>query len=147
MTGSLVRDVLRLMGSGAGRTESLRVGIDVVSVADFATLLARPGGADFVVSSFTEPERDFCSRRTDRLAVRWAAKEAVAKAIGTGFRGLRPMDINVVHHADGHSTVAPTDGSSWPHDAGRWEWSISLCHEGDAAIAIALGVVSGGGGA
>lgn len=143
----LVEDVLRAIGNGAGGEEFLRIGIDVVSVADFATLMARPGGADFVANSFTESERDFCAERAARLAVRWAAKEAVAKAVGTGFRGLRPLDINVVHHPDGHPSVAPTNGSSWPDDADRWMWSISLCHEGDAAIAIAVGIINGGGGA
>ncbi|NMF28838.1 4'-phosphopantetheinyl transferase superfamily protein [Cellulosimicrobium aquatile] len=144
MTGSLVEDVLRAVGSGAGLAGGVRVGIDVVSIQDLARLIAGPGGATFVENSFTPSEQDYCFARPDRLAVRWAAKEAVAKAIGTGFRALRPSDIEVTHHADGRPTVAPSLAATWPNSAHEWAWSLSLCHEGDAATAIAVGIIQRG---
>jgi hypothetical protein len=58
--------------------------------------------------------------RPERLAARWAAKEAVAKAIGTGFRGLRPRQIEIVHHPWGEPTVDQLSATDpWPDGAGR----------------------------
>jgi len=138
----LVRDVLAAV-SAADTCDfgAARVGIDVVSVAWFARTLETTGGRAMALAAFTEAERHYCSGRPDRFAVRWAAKEAVAKAIGTGFRGLRAGDIEVLHHPDGRPALAPAPGSTWPHEAHTWQWSLSLCHEGDAAVALAVALV------
>jgi len=145
MTSALIDDVLSAIGTRTVASGPVRIGIDLVSVSDFEKLLSGPGGRDFVTRSFTDSERSFCAGRTERLAVRWAAKEAVAKAIGTGFRGLRPLDVEVVHHPDGRPTIAKGADNSWPSDAESWQWSVSLSHEGEAAIAIAVGLIYEGG--
>ena len=144
----LVDDVLRAIGGGVGSGELLRVGIDAVSVTEFATSMARPGGADFVENSFTESEKRTSALngpRDSRSA--GLQRRQSPRPSAQAFGAFDHSDINVVHHPDGHPSVAPTDGSSWPDDADRWMWLISLCHEGDAAIAIAVGIINGGGGA
>jgi holo-[acyl-carrier protein] synthase len=114
------------------------VGIDITSVGWFARVLPTRAGQAMTRSCFTTAERDYCAGRPDRYAARWAGKEAVAKAIGTGFRGgLRPGHIEVLHRPDGRPIVA-APGTGWPNDAHRWRWAISLSHENDAAVAIAI---------
>ncbi len=141
----LLAGVMAGLSLDRASTRFARVGIDVVSVAWFARQLAGhlAGTAPIEQSAFTSAERNYCSGRPERYAARWAAKEAVAKAIGTGFRhGLRPADIEVHHHPEGRPLLSPADGSTWPEAAHRWHWSLSLCHEEDAAIAIAIAILA-----
>jgi holo-[acyl-carrier protein] synthase len=135
----LARDVHALLaGLGAGRPGSLRVGADVTSVAWFSRLLTRRAGQAMTRRAFTPAEQEYCAGRPERYAVRWAAKEAVAKAVGTGFRGLRPADIEIGRLPDGRPVVTAADGAAWPDGAHTWPWALSLCHENDAALAIAI---------
>ncbi len=114
------------------------VGIDVVDVERFARiLLRRPGLADRL---FTEGER----RHTPAsLAARFAAKEAVAKALGAPI-GLAWHDCEVVTTESGRpvlelrGTVAAAAAA-----AGIRTWHVSLSH--DAGIASAVVVAEGEG--
>lgn len=143
MTGAaparLMQDVLdAVAGLGLASAGAVHIGVDVVSVSAFSHLLTTAGGKAMARTAFTEAEREYAAGRPERLAARWAAKEAAAKAIGTGFRALQPGDIEVLHHPDGHASLAPADGGTWPRDAHTWTWSLTLCHEGDAALAFAI---------
>lgn len=124
--------------SGPG---TIAIGIDVVSVEWMARHLTTRAGQALVATRFSPDERLYCDGRPERLAGRWAAKEAVAKAVGTGFRaGLRPLDIEIQHHELGQPLVAPFGGATWPHDAHTWPWNVTICHEGDAAISMVAAV-------
>jgi holo-[acyl-carrier protein] synthase len=105
-----------------------------------ARQLSGPSGQRFLATRFTSAELADSRGRTDRLAARWAAKEAVAKAIGTGFRGLRPAMIEVVKASDGNPSVQAAGDMAWPHEAQKWKWEISLAHDGNVAIAVAMAV-------
>jgi holo-[acyl-carrier protein] synthase len=147
---SIAADAARLLGQANGCHGPIRVGVDVVSISGFGLTIATKGGAAFVRTRFTEVEQTYCDGRPERLAARWAAKEAIAKAVGTGFRGLRPRQIEIVHQPWGEPTISRVGTESWPNGADGWMWSLSLAHEGDAAIALVLAVadvaVSGEGG-
>jgi holo-[acyl-carrier protein] synthase len=137
---SIAADASRLLEQSLGTHGQVRVGIDVVSISEFGLTMATKGGAAFVRTRFTEAEQAYCEGRPERLAGRWAAKEAVAKAVGTGFRGLRPRQIEIVHQPWGEPTVSRVGNGPWPSGADGWQWSLSLAHEGDAAVAVALAV-------
>lgn len=137
----LAHDVATLLAKlGTRQLESVRVGTDVTSIAWFARLLTRRAGPATVRQVFTAAEQDYCDGRPERLAARWAGKEAVAKAIGTGFRGIRPVDIEIRHAQDGRADVAAASSATWPDGAHTWAWALSLCHENDAAMAIAIAI-------
>ena len=137
---SIAADTAHLLVQSDGSHGLIRVGVDVVSISDFGLTVSTKGGAAFVRTRFTETEQAYCDGRPERLAARWAAKEAVAKAVGTGFRGLRPRQIEIVHQLWGEPTVSRVGNDPWPNGADRWQWSLSLAHEGDAAVAVALAV-------
>lgn len=139
----LAADILAMCQEGAARGDGCRVGVDVVSIAWFERQVARGDDSAFVRGVFTRDELSYCADRSERLAARWAAKEAVAKAIGTGFRGLRPGDIEVIHRRDGQPSVSPAAQSVWPEEAHSWDWALTLCHEGDAALAVAVAILPG----
>jgi len=138
---NLVADLSELIEDGEICGEHLRVGIDVVSISEFERLIGTRAGAALVRSRFTQSELTYCEDRSERLAGRWASKEAVSKAIGTGFRGIRPLDIEICHEDWGQPKVNCSTSHSWPNGAHAWSWSISITHEGDAAVAIAIAVI------
>lgn len=80
------------------------IGTDIVSIARFERMLARHGErlASRVLGSDELPAYLSCAHRAAFLAKRFAAKEAFAKALGTGFRApLTLTRMSVEHNDDG----------------------------------------------
>ena len=100
------------------------VGIDAVDVERFRQSLARtPGLAERL---FTADERAYAARRadpTERLAVRFAAKEAVMKALGVGIGAFAFHDVEVVVTDDGAAVARAAWGGE---GAGRRAWRARL---------------------
>lgn len=72
------------------------IGIDLVETARIKIAEKRTPG--FLQKVFTEGELAYCLKHKDpypRLAARFAAKEAVVKALGSGFRGIDFLDIEI----------------------------------------------------
>lgn len=136
----LVRDLHKILADATLTTGTICVGADVCSISELDQQLKSSGGPGFRSKTFTPHELDYAQARVDRLATRWAAKEAIAKAIGTGFRLIEPRQIEIHHdHDSGQPSVRPSDDRPWPNDAHLWRWAVTLSHHGDAAIAIAIG--------
>jgi holo-[acyl-carrier protein] synthase len=109
------------------------VGIDVVEVARLERALARTPRLGERL--FTDAER---ARPTQSLAARFAAKEAVAKALGAPG-GLRWRDAEVVSDDSGrprlvlHGAVAEEAAAQ-----GITTWHLSLSHDGGVATAVVV---------
>jgi holo-[acyl-carrier protein] synthase len=92
----------------------LGVGSDLVDVRRIERVIARHGDR-FILRIFTETERAKADRRATRIetyAKRFAAKEACAKALGTGFRrGVFWRDLGVVNLPSGRPTMQLTGGA------------------------------------
>ena len=73
------------------------------------SLIAERYGERFGRRVFTERELADCGMRAESLAARWAAKEAVAKALGTGFGPVGYLDIEVVQD----EARLPARASAW----------------------------------
>ncbi len=90
------------------------IGIDLVDIRRLDRTLARHGER-FVDRVFTAVERAKAERRANRIATyakRFAAKEACAKALGTGFRrGVFFRDMGVVNLPSGRPTLELTGGA------------------------------------
>ncbi|MGH3246085.1 MAG: holo-ACP synthase [Trebonia sp.] len=112
------------------------VGIDVVDTARFEQALTRTPG--IVGRLFTKGEADLPARS---LAARFAAKEALAKALGAP-RGLRWTDAEIVTGPGGrpHLQVAGTVADAAAR-LGVTDWHLSLSH--DAGIASAVVIAEG----
>jgi holo-[acyl-carrier protein] synthase len=92
------------------------LGVDIADIRRFEETLARYG-ARFTNRVFTEVERaksDRRAKRAESYAKRFAAKEACAKALGTGIprRGVHWQDIGVVNLPSGQPTLALTGGAA-----------------------------------
>ncbi len=121
------------------------IGIDAVDIARFRRVLGRrPSLAERV---FTEAERADAADRGDpaeHLAARFAAKEAVMKALGTGIGGFALRDVEVVRgSAPGLAAARRRCGSSTALAAlaaerGVRAWHVSLTHTDQLAMAVVL---------
>ena len=118
-------------------------GIDLVENARIAAMLDRHGER-FLDRCFTPAERAYAEgnpKRCDQhLAARFAAKEAVLKALGTGWRdGIAWTDIEVVRQPSGQPAVRLTGRAREIADAmGATAWLISLTHTDQHAMASAI---------
>ena len=85
-------------GRGAMNGEQLSVGIDIIEIDRIARTLARFGDR-FLRRVYTEAEVVYCRGKHGRLAARFAAKEAAAKALGVGIfwrEGVYWRDVEVI---------------------------------------------------
>ena len=119
-------------------------GIDVVEIPRIAAMLDQHGER-FVRRCFTDREQVYADagrgRRPERYAVRFACKEAVLKALGTGWRnGISWTDIEVERQPSGQPRLQLCGRCA--EVAARMrivEWHVSLTHSGTSALASVLG--------
>lgn len=117
-------------------------GVDLVEVSRVAQIRARHAER-FLARVFTAEERDYAlaSRRADeRLAARFAAKEAVMKALGTGLaEGIRWTDVEVTRDNSGRPGIALHGRAATIASArGIDRWLLSLSHVRTIAMASAI---------
>lgn len=116
-------------------------GIDIAEVPRIAAALER-WGHRFLERVYTPAERERYAGRVLSLSARFAAKEAVMKALGTGMRGVSWKDIEILPDALGKPTVRLYGrGEARARALGIQVWEISLTHSRETAIAsvVALG--------
>ena len=116
-------------------------GVDLVEVARIAALLARHPER-FLERVFCPDERDRGAgtpRHAEHLAARFAAKEAVLKALSTGTVGVGWQDIEVVTLDSGAPTIRLHGrGSDHARALGITQWHLSLSHTGTVAMASVI---------
>lgn len=120
------------------------IGTDIVECLRIAQMIERHGEL-FLTRVFTEREIQYCSSRkaaTQHYAGRWAAKEAVLKAMGTGWaKGISWRDIEVCNDEGGRPSIL-LDGAAREicERRGVHEMLISISHCRSHATAYALAV-------
>lgn len=118
------------------------IGTDLAEVARIRQSVADYGDR-FLNRVFTEIERQYAMRRknfAERLAARFAAKEAGMKAIGTGWRkGVTWQDFEVVNEPSGRPTLR-LSGAAAERAAqlGARRISLSLTHTAETAFAVVI---------
>jgi holo-[acyl-carrier protein] synthase len=115
------------------------VGIDVIEIARVKRVLERHP-VRFLQRVYTPEEVAFCRGRIPELAARFAAKEAVMKALGTGARGLAWREIEVLPNRRGKPLVY-LHGSAKRRgeEIGLRGVDVSLTHSHELAIAAVVG--------
>jgi len=125
---------------------SLSVGVDVVELARLQQAVDRFGDR-FLTRVYTAEELVYARSRMPELAARFAAKEAVSKALGVGMRHLSPQgvgwhEVEVLSDLKGKPVLRLSGRArELAAELGLCEWAISLSHERDRALAfvVALG--------
>lgn len=119
-------------------------GIDMVDITSTERLLAEPTG-QFLARCFTEREKTIITEGREvaaRLSARFAVKEAVMKALETGFgSGIGFLDIEVETQPNGAPRIKLHGAAAERAKAmGITDWLVSTSHEGNMAIGSVIGV-------
>ena len=119
------------------------VGTDLVRIDRITTAIDELGDA-FLVRVFTERELALCAGDAQRLAGRWAAKEAAVKALGLGVDSVSLVEIEVLPAEDGRPLVRLTGAAAAAARRSEWTaWSASIAHDGDYATATVVALTLG----
>ena len=120
------------------------LGVDIVEIARMRRVMERT--PSFAAKVFTEAERAYCESKanpTTHYAARFAAKEAVCKALGTGILvdGMRMTDVEVVRDSRGKPTVAlHVQAAARAKDQGVLDIPLSLTYTHSVAVANAVAI-------
>ncbi len=116
----------------------LRIGVDLMDVERIAQGLERYG-EKFYARFFTDGERRYCKGNPVRLAARFAAKEATAKALGTGIGDVHWVEIEVECDECGRPLLRlHGNAARIAADLGLTTWEISLSHTREQAVAFVV---------
>jgi holo-[acyl-carrier protein] synthase len=116
----------------------LKTGIDIIEIARIQAALDRHGER-FLKRVFTEPEVFECRGRAEALAVRFAAKEAASKALGTGIGPISWREVETLHKWSGEPyLVLYGKAEKIANELGLAVWAVSLSHSRENAIAVVV---------
>jgi len=116
----------------------LKTGIDIIEIQRIQAALDRHGER-FQKRVFTEREVLECRGRADALAVRFAAKEAAAKALGTGIGPISWRDVETLHRWSGEPYLVLHGAAEIiARKSGLAVWAVSLSHSRENAIAVVV---------
>ncbi|HLJ65917.1 MAG TPA: holo-ACP synthase [Chloroflexota bacterium] len=117
----------------------LFTGVDVIEIERIEQAVDRFGDR-FLQRVYTDQEVAYCRGRGQRLAGRFAAKEAVSKALGVGIRVLRWRDIEVLPDALGKPTVyLHGRAAARARQLGIAGFEVSITHSRSDAIVMVVG--------
>jgi holo-[acyl-carrier protein] synthase len=121
----------------------LTTGVDLVTISRIERAVQQHG-ARFLARVYTPAEVAWCRNRIPELAARFAAKEAVSKALGVGMRllhrdGISFLDVEVVPDLRGKPEVILRGrAAERAAELNLTQWAISLSHERDTAVAFVV---------
>jgi holo-[acyl-carrier protein] synthase len=115
---------------------NLRTGVDLIEILRIEEVISRHG-RHYLERIYTPAELALCGKRVESLAGRFAAKEAVAKALGCGIGDVTWKDIEIL----GDDQNAPSltlhgVAAQKAAELGLTTWSVSISHSQSHAIAF-----------
>jgi len=124
------------------RSGAVAVGVDIIEIARIQRAL-NDFGERFLRRIYTERERQRYAGRVSELAARFAAKEATSKALGTGIRGIRWLEMEILGNRRGKPVlVLHGSAAARAQSLGLTDFSVSLTHSRTDAMAFVVAVRS-----
>lgn len=115
------------------------VGVDIIEIGRIERAAERWGDT-FLHRVYTEPELQLYGTSPSSLAARFAAKEAVVKALGTRERGIGWKDIEILSEPNGKPVVnLYNKAREQANDLGLGRFAITLSHSREYAVAFVIG--------
>ena len=117
---------------------NLRTGVDLIEISRIEEVVARHG-KHYLERIYTPAELEQCGKRAESLAGRFAAKEAVAKALGCGIGDITWKEIEVL----GDEQNAPMltlhgTAEQLAKKMGLTTWSVSISHSQSHSVAMVV---------
>ena len=118
----------------------LRTGVDLIEIARIEEVVSRHG-KHYLERIYTPAELELCGNRAESLAGRFAAKEAVAKALGCGIGDVEWKEIEILGD-DQNAPVLHLDGKAAQKadEMGLVTWSVSISHDKTQVIAFVVAI-------
>ena len=118
----------------------LATGVDLIEIARIEELVARHG-KHYLERIYTPAELEQCGRRAESLAGRFAAKEAVAKALGSGIGDVTWKEIEVLGD-ENNAPVLTLHGEALnkANELGLAMWSVSISHSQSHSVALVVAI-------
>lgn len=119
---------------------NLRTGVDLIEISRIEEVIVRHG-KHYLERVYTPAELAQCGKRTESLAGRFAAKEAVAKALGCGIGDVTWHDIEILGDEQ-NAPVLTLHGiaEQKAKEQGLVTWSVSISHSQSHSVALAVAV-------
>ncbi len=117
----------------------IAIGVDIIETERVAQSIDRFGDR-FLKRVYTEQELVYCNGRVSSLAARWAAKEAVGKALGTGIGDVSWQEIEIVSDDNRIPSICLYGAAA--HLAARMgisRFAVSISHTKEHAVAFVVG--------
>lgn len=115
------------------------IGTDIIEISRIEKVIKRT--SSFIEKSFTHNEIEYFKLKGLKgnvIAGNFAAKEAVSKAIGTGFRGFGLTDIEILRDELGKPVVNLSEKIYALLDIKEFKMHVSISHNKENAIAYAV---------
>ncbi|HEY4692216.1 MAG TPA: holo-ACP synthase [Bellilinea sp.] len=118
----------------------LRTGVDILEI-DRMDSVSPAIRRRFIQRVYTPAEREILGEDNEALAGRFAAKEAVSKALGSGIGFVRWQDIEVLNGPYGEPVLNLYGNAVKIAEAlGLDTWSVSISHSRNHAVAVAVAI-------
>jgi holo-[acyl-carrier protein] synthase len=116
----------------------LRTGVDLIEISRIEEVVQRHG-KHYLERVYTPAEIAYCGKRAESLAGRFAAKEAVAKALGSGIGDVTWKEIEILGD-ELHAPVLNLSGEAEKKakQLGLTTWSVSISHSQSHSVAVAV---------
>lgn len=122
------------------RSGEIAVGVDIIEIDRIQRVLT-DFGERFLTKVYTERERERYRHRISELAARFAAKEATSKALGTGIRGIRWKEMEILPNRRGKPVlILHGEAAARARQLGLTDFSVSLTHSRTEAIAFVVAI-------
>ena len=118
----------------------LATGVDLIEIARIEEVVARHG-KHYLERVFTPAELEYCGKRAESLAGRFAAKEAVAKALGSGIGDVSWKEIEILgdeQNAPRLKLYGAAEGKA--KELGLTSWSVSISHSQSHSVALVVAI-------
>ncbi|HEX6269635.1 MAG TPA: holo-ACP synthase [Anaerolineales bacterium] len=118
----------------------LATGVDLLEIARIEEVIARHG-KHYLERIFTPAELAQCGKRTESLAGRFAAKEAVTKALGCGIGEVTWKEIEILGDEQ-NAPVLTLHGAAETkaNELGLSTWSVSISHSQSHSVAFVVAI-------
>ena len=120
---------------------NLRTGVDLIEISRVSEVIARHG-KHYLERIYTSAELEQCGKNVESLAGRFAAKEAVSKALGTGIGEVTWKEIEILGDEQNAPMLTLRGAAERKSkEIGLSTWSVSISHSMSHAVAfvVALG--------
>ena len=118
----------------------LATGVDLIEIARIEEVVTRHG-KHYLERIYTPAELEQCGKRAESLAGRFAAKEAVAKALGSGIGDVTWKEIEVLGD-ENNAPVLTLHGEALKkaNVLGLSTWSVSISHSQSHSLALVVAI-------